>query len=100
MTALDSVWVFNGAQSAFPSGIFSAREEADAWIHKHSLTGTLTQYPLDVGMYDHALAAGSFSPKKPEHTMSNFIARFSGGGLDHFHYENGARCTGEGWQFS
>jgi len=49
-------------------------------------------------MYDHALAAGSFSPKKPEHRTSNFIGRFSGGGLNHFHYENGARRTGDGGQ--
>jgi hypothetical protein len=76
--------VFNGAQSAFPSGIFSNREIADAWIHKYSLTGTLTPYPLDVGMYDHALAAGSFSPKKPEHATGNLIGSFRAAGSTTF----------------
>jgi hypothetical protein len=91
---LDSVWVFHGAQSAFPSGVFATCERAETWIQSYSLTGMLTQYPLNVGMYDHALAAKSFTPKKPEHTTSRFIGKFSGGGLEHFHYEDGVRCTG------
>jgi hypothetical protein len=89
---LDSVWVFNGARSAFPSGIFSRKGAAEAWIAKYSLTGTLTCYPLDHGMYDYSIAAGSFSPKKPEHATPAFIEKFSGGGIDHFHYEDGHRC--------
>jgi hypothetical protein len=28
---------------------------AEKWIHKNRLTGTLTQYPLDVGIYDWAI---------------------------------------------
>ena len=95
MSDLVSVWVFNGVQSTFPSGVFTGRELAEAWIRKHALTGTLTQYPLDVRMYEHAIAAHSFAPKKPEHTTSQFIGKFSGGGLDHWHYENGSPgCTG------
>ena len=73
----------------FPSAVFVTRVLAEEWIRKHSLTGTLTQYPLDQGMYEYAIAAGHFSPRKPEHTTSEFIGRFSGGGLDHFHYEDG-----------
>jgi len=34
-------------------------------------------------MYEYAIAAGHFLPRKPEHTTSEFIGRFSGGGLDH-----------------
>jgi hypothetical protein len=75
----------------FPSGVFSSRELAEAWIQKHRLSGTLTQYPVDCGMYEHATEHNRFSPKKPEHTTSEFIGRFAGGGIDHFHYENGHR---------
>lgn len=91
MSHAESVWAFNGARSTFPSGIFLSREAAEEWIRQHALTGTLTQYPLNVGMYEFAISAGRFSPKKPEHTTSDFIGRFSGGGLDHFHYEDGVR---------
>ena len=73
-------------------GVFSTRELAEDWNRRHSLAGTLTQYPLDAGMYDHAIARGAFSPKKPEHTTSEFIGKFSGGGLDHFHYDSGLPC--------
>jgi hypothetical protein len=57
----------------FPSGVFSSRDLAEDWIRRYSLTGTLTQYPIDAGMYDHAIAHGAFSSKKPEHATSEFI---------------------------
>jgi hypothetical protein len=40
---MKTVWVFNGARSSFPSGVFETREEADTWIRKWRLTGTLTR---------------------------------------------------------
>lgn len=86
-----AVWVFNGARASFPSGVFTSRELAEAWIQRHALTGTLTKYPLDTGMYEHSIATRSFTPRKPEHTTSEFIGKFSGGGLDHWHYENGSQ---------
>jgi hypothetical protein len=94
MCILDRVWVFNGVQSSFPSGVFSTREAAEFWIRKYSLTGTLTLYPIDVGMYDYVIDKGHFTPKKEAHTSELFIGKFSGGGIDHFHYEEGARCGG------
>ncbi|HEU0053036.1 MAG TPA: hypothetical protein VFQ39_07655, partial [Longimicrobium sp.] len=48
------VWVFNGEAGSFPSGVFTSREAAEAWIAKYALTGVLTAYPLDVGVYDWA----------------------------------------------
>src|SRR5215472_1784381 len=89
MDCSDSVWVFNGARSTFPSGVFSTREAAERWIAKHSLSGTLTHYPIDVGMYAYAIAKSFFSPKKPDHATAGFIGKFSGGGINHFHYEDG-----------
>jgi hypothetical protein len=87
---MESVWVFNGIQSRFPSGIFSNKATAEGWINKHSLTGTLTEYPIDTGMYDYAILKGQFQPKKPEHGTPLFIGKFSGGGIDHFHYVDGS----------
>jgi hypothetical protein len=84
-----SVWVFNGAQSFFPSGVFTTRELAESWIRVRHLTGTLTEYPLDVGMFDYKTSKGLFTPKKEEHTTALFIGMFTGGGIDHFHYEDG-----------
>ena len=86
---MESVWIFNGMQSSFPSGVFKTKETAEAWISKFSLTGTLTEYPVDVGMYDYAIAEGHFEPQKPEHSTALFIGKFTGGGIDHFHYEDG-----------
>jgi hypothetical protein len=83
-----TVWVFNGSRGSFPSGVFSTRERAEAWIATHRLTGLLTMYRLDVGAWDWAMQNGRFTPKKPEHTTAQFIGRFAGGDV-HVHYEDG-----------
>ena len=92
MPFLEQVLVFNGVRPSFPFAVFSSRENAETWIRNRSLTGTLTLYPIDLGMYEYAIGKGLFRPQKDAHTESLFIGRFSGGGIDHFHYEDGARC--------
>jgi hypothetical protein len=85
-----TIWVFNGVQSPFPSGVFTTRKLAESWIRDRDLTGTLTEYSLDVGMYEYAISKGIFSPKKDEHMTALFIGKFTDGGVDHLHYEDGA----------
>ena len=85
----DSVWVFNGNDSAFPAAVFSARERAEAWIEGHHLSGTLTKYPVDVSAYDWAVESGVFRPKRPDQSEPRFIGRFSSASQEHYHYENG-----------
>ncbi len=46
------LWVFVSASQGFrfPGGVFSTRERAEEWIREHRLSGTLTLYPVDVGV--------------------------------------------------
>lgn len=81
------VWVFNGAKAHFPSGVFTSRENAEAWITEHKLEGTLTLYPLDQSAYDHAIAKGWFNPKLPGQNLPEFIQRFTSASQEHYHYE-------------
>jgi hypothetical protein len=85
----NSVWVFNGARSQFPSGVFLTVATAEAWIAKNRLTGVLTEYVIDVGTYDWAVANGYFEPKRDDQKSSEFIGRFSSASQNHIHYENG-----------
>ncbi len=87
---IDTVWIFNGPQPSFPSGVFTTRELAVEWIKKHGLTGVLTQYPLDVGVYEWAISRDLFTPKKEQQTTPVFIARFSSASQDHYHFEDGS----------
>lgn len=80
------VWVFNGG-GTFPSGVFSTRALAERWIAKHGLTGTLTAYPVDQGVYEWAVERGSFRPKEPPTPRK--VARFSSAYQEHYHYEDG-----------
>ena len=82
------VWVFNGLGGRFPSGVFSTREKARAWIQLHGLYGTLTAYALDQGAYDWAVSNGRFKPKKEEHSSARFIGAFSSASQPHEHFEN------------
>jgi len=46
------IWVFSGESSRFPSRLFRSRESAETWIGQHEVSGVLTAYPLDTGVYD------------------------------------------------
>ena len=85
-TQLQNAWVFNGAKSTFPSGVFTSRENAEAWINKHNLEGTLTLYPLDRSAYDYAVDHGWFDPKSPHHKSPEFIQGFTSASQEHYHY--------------
>jgi hypothetical protein len=89
MSNIQTVWVFNGARSNFPSAVFSQRELGEQWIKKNLLTGTLTRYPVDVSAYDWAISKGLFTVSKDEQREATFIQKFSSASQEHYHYEDG-----------
>jgi hypothetical protein len=86
---LSVVWVFNGNNNHFPSGVFTDQKLAEEWIEKNKLTGTLTAYPLNQGIYDWAIERGYFKPKRGDQTTPSFIGNFSSAYQNHHHYEDG-----------
>jgi hypothetical protein len=89
----NEVWVFNGDNARFPSGVFASRQSAEAWISRHRLTGVLTKYPVDMGVYDWAVQNAFFTPKRPDQHSPNFIGGFTSASLDHVHFEDGHVIT-------
>lgn len=89
---MEGVWIFHGANGRFASGVFTEPAKAEEWIHKNQLTGILTFYPLNTGVYEWAVENRFFSPKKEEHYTPEFIGKFSAASQDHFHYENGEKA--------
>jgi hypothetical protein len=88
---MDCVWVFQAGWDSFASGVFTSYDLASAWIAQHGLTGVLTSYPLDSGVYDWAIENGLFSPQRPEQREPAFISRFTSASMEHYHFENGVR---------
>jgi len=86
---IERIWVFNGVGGRFPGGVFTDVGRAEAWIAEHGLTGTLTAYPVDVGVYDWAVAEGLFRSRKPHQASPEFIGRFTTASMEHRHYEGG-----------
>jgi hypothetical protein len=81
------VWVFSGYGRSphFPSGIFSSLTLAETWIQTNKLSGVLTQYPMDIGVYDWAILNKLFRPSIPLHSTPAFIQTFSSAHLEHHH---------------
>jgi hypothetical protein len=84
------VWVFQAPlKLKFAGGVFASRDEAEAWIERHRLSGVLTLYPVGEGAYDWAIEMGLFQPKKPHESEPPFIAGFTTASQPHHHYEDG-----------
>jgi hypothetical protein len=86
---MTTVWVFNGGRAPFPGGVFSTPDGARKWIAEHRLTGVLTAYPLDQGVYDWAAGAGLFPADKA--VEARFIGSFSSAHQEHDHFVDGVQ---------
>jgi hypothetical protein len=85
------IWVLHGDGSRFASAVFDSSEMAAAWIEQHQLTGLLTAYPLNEGVYDWATRGNVFAPKNPARASPDFVQRFTSASQPHFHFERGRR---------
>jgi len=88
---VESIWVFCGSSAPFPSGVFTSIDLAEQWIAKYKLTGTLTRYPINIGIYDWAIQNNFFKPKDDKHKTAKFIQQFSSASQEHYHYEDGIK---------
>lgn len=89
MLNISSVWVFSGEGSRFSSGVFTDEAKAIEWIEKHKLSGVLTRYPVNVGVYEWAISHNLFEPKREHESSSEFIQRFTSASQEHYHFEEG-----------
>ncbi len=89
------MWVFVGDNSNFPSGIFTEYENAKSWIERYNLSGTLSIFPIDEGVFDWAIKNNALTIKDEKKSeQSNdpfFISSCLPASLDHYHFENGKR---------
>jgi hypothetical protein len=91
--SITSVWIFHGANGRFSSGVFSEITKAESWIAKHKLTGVLTMYPINEGVYDWAISNSFFEAKTDNQIQPSFIQKFSCASQEHYHYQDGQRDT-------
>lgn len=88
---MEMIYLFNAPdQSKFCSGVFTSVEIAEKWIRVNKLSGILTAYPINIGVYGWAILNGLFSPKGEKHQTPEFKSGFSTASQEHYHYENGS----------
>ncbi len=88
-----SIWVFNGTISQLSGGVFENLIEAEQWIKNNLLTGVLTKYPLNKGVFDWA-KSNDLINMKPEKVKEKekdpiFVGGFTSASMEHYHYKNG-----------
>jgi hypothetical protein len=86
---IEYVYIFNGNSSIFPAGVFQNKELAISWIKDNLLSGVLNQYPLNVSLYDWAIAENLFTIKNENQKKPGFIEKFTCASIEHWHFENG-----------
>jgi hypothetical protein len=86
---MKGVWVFNGDGGRFASGVFSSQAKAEAFISEHKLSGILTEYPMDMLVYEWAISNEFFKPKRDDQRTAKFMQTVTSASQEHFHYENG-----------
>ena len=84
------VWLFSGTGGRFSSGVFTTKDKAMDWIKVRKLSGTLTKYPVDCGVYEWAINNKLFEPSKESEFSPAFIQKFSCASQEHYHFEDGA----------
>ena len=82
-----SVWVFHGAGGRFTNGVFCSKAQAEEFILRYRLAGTLTKYPIGMSVYDWAIQEKLFESTKPEQYEAGFIQRFTTASQEHYHYD-------------
>ena len=88
---INTIWIFHGANGRFSSGVFSSLKNGESWIKKHKLSGVLTEYPIDEGIFDWSVRNNFFEPKNSNEKDPNFIQKFSCANQEHYHYEDGEK---------
>jgi hypothetical protein len=88
---IKTVWVFHGTGGRFSSAIFSSIDIAGNWIRSNRLSGVLTEYPIDVSVYDWAIDNDYFEVKKADQATPLFMQNFTCASQEHFHFEDGKR---------
>ena len=83
------MWVLN-CGGYFPCGVFDSKEAAEKAIEKYGLTGTLTQYPINMLVYDWAFENGYLNRNKSEETPE-FVGKYTTAYQDHYHYDGQVR---------
>ncbi|MEQ1673374.1 MAG: hypothetical protein ABL893_21210 [Hyphomicrobium sp.] len=81
-----SIWLFHADGARFAGAVFETSDIARKWISMHRLTGLLTEYPINKGVYEWAIGCGIFQPKSDKHFSSEFIGSFTTAGQHHIHF--------------
>ena len=85
---LHRAWVLLLHRDRETRAVFSTLGRATAAVPREHASGLLTEFPIDVGAWNFAVAIGGFRVKKPHQREADFIADFTSP-LDHLHLEEG-----------
>ncbi|MFW1746011.1 hypothetical protein ACG9XW_07290 [Acinetobacter guillouiae] len=80
------IWMIQNSDNLNIIGCFTDKVSAEKYIYDHQLKCILTQYPLDISVYDWVIENGFWKPKSDLQKTGKFIGRFSSAYLEHEHF--------------
>ena len=95
-----TVWLFTSASNDvvpdahIPQAAFRTLAAADRWVRTLKPSGMLTEYPMNIGVFEWATARGVFKPRRDDQRATPFIETFSDASQAHAHYELGELVSG------
>lgn len=84
-------WVVLLADSKQTDAVFSTFAKVKAAVSQERASALITEFPLDTGAWDAAVASGGLRLKRPDQSAPDFVGDFTNPCLEHVHAEGG-RC--------
>ena len=78
-----------GKDARFPSAVFSHQQNTENWIKANRVSGILTEYPLNISVYNWAVSHEYFVPKREHYNTIEFQRPFTSARQNHIHYQDG-----------
>ncbi len=78
-----TVWLFTSASNDvvpdahIPQAAFRTLAAGDRWVRTLKPSGMLTEYPMNIGVFEWATARGVFKPRRDDQRATPFIETFS-----------------------
>ncbi len=83
------VYLFKADGAVFTSAVFSSFKIAQTWICENSLSGLLTEYPVNISTYDWAIKKGYFKVKNVIDISPVFMGSFVSAYQAQWHFKHG-----------
>lgn len=83
---LEYIWIIQNSENSNLIACFLNKNDAEKYIQDNHIKCMLTQYPVNISVYDWVISNDYWTPKIEPQKSAAFKANFSSAYLEHDHY--------------